>query len=210
MSVIGLIRVNSENQAATYLRRGYMHQTFINAVIFSLVLISFNCFGSSERPGGVQSKESIYNYSITAIDGSTINFEDFKGKKILIVNVASKCGFTPQYEGLEELNQNYGDDLVIIGFPSNSFRQEYDSNEEIAAFCQKNYGVTFPLTERVSVRGNDQHEVFRWLTDESLNGWNITSPQWNFYKYLINEKGELTHVFPSNTAPLSEEITKLL
>lgn len=187
-----------------------MRVTLIKALLFSLVLFSFNCFGSAERPEGAQSNKSIYDYSVTAIDGSTINLSDFRGKKILIVNVASKCGFTPQYEGLEALYNKYGDELVIIGFPSNSFRQEYDSNEEIAAFCQKNYGVTFPLTARIAVHGSDQHEVFQWLTDDSLNGWNTTAPQWNFYKYLINENGELTHVFPSNVAPLSDEVVGLI
>jgi glutathione peroxidase len=187
-----------------------MRPKFISTVGLSLAFLSFNCFSSAERPEGAQSRTSIHEYSVAALDGSTIQFSDFKGKKILIVNVASKCGFTPQYEGLEELYQTHGGNLVIVGFPSNSFRQEFESNEEIAAFCQKNYGVTFPLTERVSVRGSDQHPVFEWLTDESLNGWNTTAPQWNFYKYLINEEGELTHVFPSNTEPLSEEIVTLL
>jgi glutathione peroxidase len=183
-----------------------MQFTFKTMVLSALVLVSFNCFGTAERPEGVQSKASIYDYSVTAIDGSTIDFSDFRGKKILVVNVASRCGFTPQYEGLEALYTEYRDDLVVIGFPSNSFRQELDSNEEIAEFCQRNFGVTFPLTERVSVRGDDQHEVFRWLTDDSLNGWNTTSPQWNFFKYLIDEEGELTHVFPSNTEPMGDEI----
>lgn len=187
-----------------------MQRDFLKVFVLSLALFSFNCFGSAERPESAQSEESIYDYSVTGIDGSTINFEDFKGKKMLIVNVASKCGFTPQYEGLEELHNTYGDNLVIIGFPSNSFEQEFDSNEEIAEFCRKNYGVTFPLTERVPVRGDDQHDVFKWLTDESLNGWNSTSPQWNFFKYLINENGELTHVFSSRTEPMSEDIINLL
>jgi glutathione peroxidase len=187
-----------------------MQKPFFLMTLLTLTFFSFNCLGSAERPENAANGKSIYHYSITAIDGSTIDFKDLKGKKILIVNVASKCGFTPQYEGLEELYNTYKDNLVIIGFPSNSFRQEFDSNEEIAEFCQKNYGVTFPLTERVSVRGSDQQEIFKWLTDESLNGWNSTEPQWNFYKYLINEKGELTNVFPSNTSPLSEEIVNLL
>jgi len=187
-----------------------MQKSYLLVLLLTFSFLSFNCFGSAERPEEAESSESIYYYSITAIDGSTIDFSDFKGKKILIVNVASKCGFTPQYEGLEELYNTHKDNLVVIGFPSNSFRQEFDSNEEIAEFCQKNYGVTFPLTERVSVRGNEKQEIFRWLTDESLNGWNSTEPQWNFYKYLINEKGELTHVFPSNVSPLSEEILTLL
>jgi len=187
-----------------------MKPLLVKVLLLSAIFISFNCFGSSERPDGARSNKSIYEYSLRGIDGSQINLGDFAGKKILIVNVASKCGFTPQYEGLEKLYQEYNDKLVIIGFPSNSFRQEYESNEEIAEFCQRNYGVTFPLTERVSVSGSDQHVVFQWLTDESLNGWNTTSPQWNFYKYLIDENGELTHVFPSNTDPLSDDIVQLL
>lgn len=182
----------------------------LKSALLSIALVSFNCFSSVERPDGAQSKESIYNYSVKAIDGSTINFKDFKGKKILIVNVASKCGYTPQYEALENLYQMYNDKLVVIGFPSNSFRQEFESNEEIEEFCRLNYGVTFPLTERVSVRGDDQNEIFTWLTDDELNGWNTNAPQWNFYKYLIDEKGELTHIFPSKTDPMSEEIVGLL
>jgi glutathione peroxidase len=163
-----------------------------------------------DRPEGTHSTTSIYEYSVTAIDGSTIQLRDFKGKKILIVNVASKCGFTPQYEGLETLFRNYRDNLTIIGFPSNSFKQEFDTNEDIASFCQLNYGVSFPLTEQVPVRGNEQHDVFKWLTDASLNGWNDTAPQWNFYKYLIDEEGELMKVFASSVDPLSEEILELL
>ncbi len=186
------------------------HSTIVKAVFFTLAIISFNCSSAAERPEDNRSEASIFDYSVTAIDGSTIDFADFKGKKLLIVNVASKCGFTPQYEGLEELYNTFSDNLVVIGFPSNSFEQEFDSNEEIAEFCRRNYGVTFPLTERVSVRGDEQHDIFKWLTDESLNGWNSTSPQWNFYKYLINEDGDLTHVFSSRTEPMSEEIINLL
>jgi glutathione peroxidase len=187
-----------------------MKDLVIKTVFLCLTLVSFHCMRSAERPEGAQGTSSIYEFSVTGIEGSIINFSDFRGKNILIVNVASKCGYTPQYEGLEQLYKTRGDNLIIIGFPSNSFRQEFDSNEEIVAFCQQNYGVTFPLTERVSVRGGDQHPVFKWLTDASLNGWNTTAPQWNFYKYLINEEGELIHVFPSNTDPMSDELLSLL
>ena len=159
----------------------------------------------------MNSKKSIYEYSFKGIDGSSIKISQFKGKNILLVNVASKCGFTPQYEGLEKLYQQYKEKLVIIGFPANDFRnQEPASNGEISEFCRTNYGVTFSLAEKISVIGDDQNEIYKWLTDKSLNGWNDLAPKWNFYKYLISDKGELLKVFPSTTTPMSKDITDLL
>jgi len=174
-------------------------------------IVSLSCFSSAEKPASMNSKKSIYEYSFKAIDGSTLSFSQFKGKKILIVNVASECGFTPQYEDLEKLYQQRKEKLVIIGFPANNFMgQEPGSNEEIATFCKSKYGVTFPMSEKISVLGDDQNYLYRWLTDKSLNGWNDLAPKWNFYKYLISENGELLKVFPSTTKPLSKEITDLL
>jgi glutathione peroxidase len=186
-------------------------KSYIFVLIFLLGAISINCFQSAEKPANMNSKKSIYEYSFKAIDGSLINFSQYRGKKILVVNVASKCGFTPQYEDLEKLYQQYKEKLVIIGFPANNFKnQEPGSNEEISEFCKINYGVTFPLAEKISVIGDDQNEIYKWLTDKSLNGWNDLAPKWNFYKYLISDKGELVKVFPSTTTPMSKDITDLL
>jgi glutathione peroxidase len=176
-----------------------------------LGIAGINCFQSAEKPSNMYSKKSIYEYSFKAIDGSALNFSQFKGKKILIVNVASECGFTPQYEDLEKLYRQYKEKLVVVGFPANNFMgQEPGSNEEIAAFCKSKYGVTFPMAEKISVVGDDQNYLYKWLTDKSLNGWNELAPKWNFYKYLISENGELLKVFPSTTKPLSKDITDLL
>ncbi len=178
--------------------------------ILSMLGMMFGC-GVKKKPESARNKASFYELKTTSLSGEPINFSDFKGKKVMVVNTASECGFTPQYEGLENLYQKYGDNLVIIGFPANDFMgQEPGSNEEIAAFCQKNYGVSFLMSEKVTVKGNDMHPVFQWLTDKSLNGWNRRSPQWNFYKYLVDESGELLAVFPSRTKPEDKKITGMI
>lgn len=167
--------------------------------------------GQSERPAGAKPAASLHEYSFTSMDGTVIPLSSFKGKKILIVNVASRCGFTPQYEDLEVLSRTYRDNLVVIGFPANDFLgQEPGTNEEIATFCKTTYGVTFPLSKKVSVIGKDQTEIYQWLTNPKLNGWNKQAPKWNFHKYLINERGELTNVFASSTKPLSKELTRAI
>lgn len=180
----------------------------LSIITTSLLILAFSNFScTQERPKDAISKSSIYNYSFKSIDGKKIKLSEFNGKNILIVNVASKCGFTPQYEDLEKLNREYGGKLVIIGFPANNFNeQEPGTNEEITEFCKTNYDVTFTLSEKISVVGSDRHEIYKWLTDKKLNGWNDTAPKWNFYKYLINENGELTNVFPSTTNPMNKEI----
>ena len=154
----------------------------------------------------------IYQFSVPSLDGKTIDFSSFKGKKILIVNTASKCGLTPQYEGLEELYKKYGSKLVIVGFPANNFMgQEPGSNEEISAFCKKNYGVEFPLAAKsVVVKGKSQHPVFKWLSDPSQNGWNGRDPVWNFSKYIIDEHGNLIGYFDPGVSPLSNEFISVL
>jgi glutathione peroxidase len=157
---------------------------------------------NAEKP-----KKSFYDFKLNSIDGKPIDFKKYKGKKVLLVNVASKCGFTPQYGELEELHEKYGDKLVILGFPANNFNsQEPGSNEEIAEFCQKNYGVKFQMFEKISVTGEDQHPLYQWLSKKELNGWNDQAPKWNFSKYLINEKGELVKFFESKVKPMSEEM----
>lgn len=154
---------------------------------------------------------SIYDFKVPALDGSSIDFAKLKGKKVLIVNTASKCGYTPQYADLEQLNKAYKDKLVLVGFPANNFgQQEPGSNEEIAEFCQKNYGVTFLMAEKVSVKGDDIHPLFKYLTEEAQK-MGVEDPiKWNFTKFLLDEKGKLIGVFPSKVKPMSEEITKYL
>ncbi|WP_435520616.1 glutathione peroxidase [Algoriphagus limi] len=156
-------------------------------------------------------ESEFYNFKMKDLDGNEVDFNQFKGKKVLIVNVASKCGYTPQYAALQELHENYGDKIQILAFPANNFGgQEPGSNEEIKEFCTANYGVTFPVFEKISVKGFDKHPLYRWLSDEKLNGWNSQEPTWNFCKYYINENGELMKFFPSAVAPLDEEILALV
>ena len=148
------------------------------------------------------SHESFYDLSATTIDGKIINFSIFEGKKALVVNVASKCGYTPQYEDLQWLHDNYGDKITILGFPSNNFgRQEPGSNTEIVNFCKSNYGVQFQLFEKIEVKGDNIHPVYKWLSSSDLNGWNDKKPKWNFYKYLIDENGELKKILASSINP---------
>jgi glutathione peroxidase len=151
---------------------------------------------------------SFYNLLAKDINGNEFKFSNLKGKKVLIVNTASDCGFTGQYEALEKLAQQYGDKLVVIGFPSNDFKeQEKSNNEAIASFCKKNYGVTFPLMEKSGVvKGSNQNEVHKWLSDMTINGWCHQEPTWNFCKYLVNEQGVLTYYFPMTVDPLAPEV----
>ena len=172
--------------------------------ILFILMAFFGLFSSQ-----AQQAKSIHSFKVKALDGKTIDFSKFKGKKILIVNTASECGFTPQYEGLQKLYETYKDQLVIVGFPANNFGgQEPGSNEEIGAFCKKNYGVTFPMADKVSVKGKDIAPIFKFLTDKKLNGVKSTTILWNFEKFLLNEKGELIDTFVSTTKPTSESITK--
>ena len=153
--------------------------------------------------------KSLYDFTVKSLDGKPVSLSGFKGKKVVILNVASKCGFTPQYADWEKFYKEHGNKVIVLGFPANNFgSQEPGSSEEIASFCQKNYGVTFPMFEKVSVLGADQSPLYKWLTDKSLNGWNDKVPTWNFCKYVINEKGELTHFFASKVKPDDEEFKK--
>lgn len=154
---------------------------------------------------------SIYDFKVEGLNGDTIDFAAFKGKKILIVNTASKCGFTPQYEGLEQLYEKYKDKLVIIGFPANNFfSQEPGSNETIAAFCKKNYGVTFPMAAKISVKGKNTAPIYRWLCNKEENGVMDAKITWNFNKFLLDENGKLVDHFTSKVKPMSEEILSKL
>jgi glutathione peroxidase len=159
----------------------------------------------------VVTAKSIYDFKVEALDGTTIDFAKFKGKKILIVNTASQCGYTPQYEGLETLYKKYQDKLVIVGFPANNFGgQEPGTNTEIKEFCKKNYGVSFPMAAKVSVKGDDMAPIFKWLTSKTENGVLDAEIGWNFGKFLLDEKGNLMTYFPSKVTPMSEELTSKL
>jgi glutathione peroxidase len=157
------------------------------------------------------SGSSIYDFKMPGLDGSDIDFAKYKDKKILIVNTASACGLTPQYEGLEQLHNKYKNKLVIIGFPANNFGgQEPGSNGEIKEFCKKNYGVSFPMAEKISVKGDDTHELYKYLKAQAAAKGFADPVTWNFGKFLINEKGELIATFSPRVTPMSEEILKYL
>lgn len=153
-------------------------------------------------------KENIYQFKVKDLEGNDFDFATLKGKKVLIVNTASKCGLTPQYKDLQAIYEKYeSKGLVIVGFPANNFAsQEPGTNEEIGAFCQKNYGVTFPMMEKISVKGDDMSEVYKFLTQKSKNGLQDSEVEWNFQKYLINENGELEKVISPKTLPTDPEV----
>jgi len=157
------------------------------------------------------SGSSIYDFKVDGLDGKTIDFSRFKGKKIMVVNTASKCGLTPQYDELEKLYEKYKNTLVIVGFPANNFnQQEPGTKEEIAEFCKKNYGVSFPMADKVSVKGDDIAPIYQFLLAEAARK-DIKDPiTWNFTKFLIDEKGQLITVFSPKTTPMSPEILKYL
>ena len=151
---------------------------------------------------------SLYDLSVQLNNGSELKMETLKGKKILLVNTASDCGYTDQYDDLQKIYETNKNKLVVIGFPANDFKaQEKRNDDEIAVFCKKNYGITFPLAIKSSVvRGEKQNEIFTWLSDKKLNGWNDQQPTWNFSKYLVNEKGILTDYFDPAVSPISDEV----
>ena len=156
-------------------------------------------------------KESLYEIQLEGIDGSNIDLKAYKGKKILFVNVASECGFTNQYDGLQELYTKYKEKLVVIGLPCNQFGgQEPGKALEIKTFCRLNFGVNFPLSAKIKVKGNAQHKLYAWLTKKAKNGKKNSSVKWNFQKYLVDEEGVFIDVFYSITKPMSEKITKLI
>lgn len=156
-------------------------------------------------------RSSIYSIPLNGLDGRPISLVDFKGKFLLFVNVASKCGFTPQYKELQNLQDEFQDKLVVIGLPCNQFgNQESGDAEAIQSFCERNFGVTFPLTEKLNVKGSKQHPIYQWLTKKESNGKIKSTVRWNFQKYLLNEKGELVDFFYSTTKPNSSKITKHL
>jgi len=157
---------------------------------------------------GIHAQSSFYSYTVQDIDGTPYSMEQLKGKKVMIVNVASKCGYTKQYEQLQEVYAQFGgDDFVIIAFPANNFlKQEPGTDEEIKTFCSVNYGVTFPMMSKISVKGDDQADIYQWLTSKDLNGVEDSKVKWNFQKYLISADGQLEKVLSSGTKPDDEEI----
>jgi glutathione peroxidase len=161
----------------------------------------------SHNPTSMLPFKSIHEYKITGINGNEIDFARYRGKKMLLVNTASECGFTPQYAQLQTLHERYPHTLVVIGLPSNDFGAQEPGNEkEILRFCEANYGVTFPLTKKIFVTGPGKHDVFQWLTNKELNGWNDREPNWNFCKYLVDEHGTLTDFFSHKMDPLDARI----
>ena len=170
--------------------------------IISLLFISF-LIGSN-----IQAQENIYQFKVQDLFGNEFDFNTLKGKKIIVVNTASECGLTPQYEDLQKLYHTYKDkNFVIVGFPANNFgKQEPGSDKEIATFCRENYGVTFPMMSKISVKGKDMHKVYQFLTQKEKNGLENSKVAWNFQKYLLNEKGELVKVIKPKTLPTDPEI----
>jgi glutathione peroxidase len=182
--------------------------------ILTLTLCSFlflNCHSQNKKetkPATNMKKETIYQFKVEDLSGKIFDFASLKGKKILIVNTASKCGLTPQYKDLEAIYKKYKDqNFVIVGFPANNFaKQEPGTNEEIGKFCELNYGVTFPMMSKISVKGKDMHAVYQFLTQKAKNGLQDSEVEWNFQKYLINEKGELEKVVLPQVLPTDEAI----
>jgi glutathione peroxidase len=158
----------------------------------------------------VKPRASFYDLAMTQSNGDVLNFEQLKGKKVLLVNTASNCGYTGQYAELQQLHERHQDKVAIIGFPANDFNeQEKGNDQEISQFCQVNFGVSFPLSQKSGVvTGPAQHPVYQWLTQEGKNGWNSHPPDWNFSKYLIDENGLLSHYFGPAISPLGEEMAK--
>lgn len=189
----------------------------MNHVTLFLATITLLACGDAVRLGPVKAPlksnpkaqaMSFHDLSATDINGNNWSFADLKGKKVLVVNTASECGYTRQYAQLQELHEQFKDKgLVVIGFPCNDFGgQEPGTEKDIAAFCQKNYGVTFPMMAKVRIKGGDPHPVFQWLTSKEQNGVMDAQVKWNFHKFLIDEEGRLVNALPSGVGPLDEKI----
>ena len=177
-----------------------------------LIMAAIISSDNSLNAGGYNnSMKSFYDLQLNDINGKKIDLLSFKGKKVLVVNVASKCGYTDQYSDLQDLYENYSDKLEIIGIPCNDFgRQEPGSSKEIKDFCKMNYGVTFTLSEKQNIKSKPVSGLFEWLSNPGLNGWNSSLPSWNFCKYMIDESGKLTHFFKSGVNPNGKDILDLL
>ena len=191
---------------------------FVLPFAFLLLIIQTSCFQANKvasRPADSSSpkmeKHILPDLTVQSLDGQPVQLSQYRGKKIIILNVASKCGYTPQYADWETFYAAHKDKAGVLGFPCNDFgAQEPGTAGEIAEFCQKNYGVSFPMFEKVHVKGDQQAPLYRWLSDPAQNGWNSDVPSWNFCKYVINEQGELTNFFGSGVKPESAEFKAAL
>jgi glutathione peroxidase len=200
---VAIVNRNSKNM--TY------RQKVLKAVYPALMWINKITGGRSKIMSNnkqMAPSQSLYGLSVQINNGSKLSLATLKGKKILLVNTASDCGYTDQYDDLQKIYEMYKDRLVVVGFPANDFKeQEKGNDDDIAAFCKKNYGISFPLAVKSSVvKGDQQNEIFKWLSDRKLNGWNDQQPTWNFSKYLVNENGILTNYFDPAVSPASDEI----
>ena len=183
------------------------------SILKTLASLAFSSilFNSCAQTDMKIDQKSLYDISINNIDGDAINLNEYKGKFILFVNVASECGFTSQYKELQELYDTHKEELIIIGLPCNQFgKQEPGNTDEIKSFCSKNYGVTFLMTEKIDVKGSNQHPLYSWLTSKENNGLKSSSVKWNFQKYLVGKNGGLIDYYYSITSPLSQKITEKL
>jgi len=194
--------IRKMNQYRSYLFIHYLKllkmKTKKLVFIVSMLIVSFTVFSQTKN---------FYDFKIKSLEGEDFDLSSLKGKKVMVVNTASKCGYTPQYKDLEELYQKYKNELVIIGFPANNFlNQEPGSAFEIRQFCTENYNITFPLMEKISVRGKDIHPLYQWLTSKEMNGVMDSDVKWNFQKYLIDENGNLVDVLYSKEKPGSEKV----
>jgi glutathione peroxidase len=184
-----------------------LHRNFNNNTMKPICLI-LSILAISSLGFAQNKSKNFYDFKVKTIDGKEFSFSELKGKKVMIVNTASECGFTPQYEDLENLYKQYGGDkFVILGFPANNFgAQEPGKDEEIKAFCSKNYGVTFPMFSKISVKGDDEAELYKWLTKKTMNGVSDASVKWNFTKFLIDENGKWFACYASPIKPTNDEI----
>jgi len=184
-------------------------------LIYPLIMVLNKWSGKAHRSitnqQQVKPPRSFYDLPLQLNNGTEIKMEVFRGKKVLLVNTASNCGYTGQYEALQQLHQQYREQLVVIGFPANDFKEQEKGNDgDIAAFCKLNYGVDFPLARKSHVKGTEKNPVFEWLSNKQQNGWNEQEPVWNFSKYLVSESGILLHYFDPGVSPTGKEITSAL
>ncbi len=190
--------------------KGMNYRQKVLKAVYPAVMWWGRLTGSRAKEFSNQKEPIMSFYTLKAMknDGSEYDFSSLKGKKVLLVNTASECGFTSQYEELQKLSEEYRESLVVIGFPANDFKeQEKGTDEEIAEFCKVNFGVTFPLMKKSTVvKGSEQNPVFNWLTDPGKNGWNDQQPSWNFCKYLVDEEGRLTNYFDPSISPMSKDV----
>lgn len=192
-----------------------VRQKILKAV-YPLVMVGRKLFGKGDKElsntKNILPYESFYDLSFILNNGDTFSMSTLKGKSVLLVNTASNCGYTAQYEDLQKLYENYKDKLMVIGFPANDFKeQEKGSDKEIASFCKLNYGVNFPLAKKsIVIKKNGQNKIFQWLSDKNKNGWNNKPPSWNFSKYIINKEGILTHYFDPSVSPMSDDVIQAI